>query len=271
MKKFSIISIAIIILLAGCTPGPANGTKTNAAGQVYSFEDPDIIAYVDGEPVSRASMNNYIVMKKAYTKAYAEFIEGYSFNGGLEDLYIRWYEELIKDTLPYSEDDWVKDYYRSVFLSKKFHETVKNPDEELKDIADWEVQGVFKKAEGKDIYIIEVDEYPDTVDEYPDTGSVSIEVDNNSLNVVPVIQAIADELGISFEECVNSVYRPFYITKYIYDHFLNSFIGSLDYGERVEYNGDNGPEYEAYVLKVMRINKDYLDSLFEQAEIVERP
>lgn len=111
---------------------------------------------------------------------------------------------------------------------------------------------------------LESREIPDSVD------TKEYAVDDGSFNAVPAVQSAADKLGIPFEECADSVYRPYCITKFIYENLLNRLYDGLDYGERVEYNGDNELEYEAYVLKTMKINIKYLDTLFEQAEIVER-
>ena len=137
--------------------------------QNYTFEDPDIVAYVNGHPVYASAMDQYILMKKAYMKAIEMF-----------------------------------------FCDKK-------------------------------------------------------------IDLLSVIQSVADDLEISFEECVNDVYRPFWITEYVYESLLNIAFDDLEYGNAVQYNDANESKYWEYILKCWRINKDYLDSLFEQAEIVERP
>ena len=51
---------------------------------------------------------------------------------------------------------------------------------------------------------------------------------------------------------------------------INIRYEELDYGHAVEYNDENEIDYVNYVLKVWAINKNYLDSLFNKAEIIKR-
>jgi hypothetical protein len=248
---------------------------TDTTRQDYSFENPDVVAYVDGDPVSKASMDNYILMKKAYMEALETNVEEHSDTDEStfsETIYNEWNMKRISEINSYSEKDWVKDYYKSILINKKYHDVFENADEQLKADGDEEVENVLNRAKNTDSYIemFPVSGSDSYMNIYPDSGII-VEVDDDEFDVVLIIQYVAAELGISFEECVDNVYRPFFITEEEYGILLNIEYDGLDYGEKIEYDGANDVNYGNYVLNAMEINRGYLNSLFEQAEIVERP
>lgn len=276
MKKYNFILIALIVFLAGCS------TTTNNPQLNYSFDDPDVIAYINGDPVSQTSMDNYVTMKKAYMQAVIDHLELFSDVQVTfpDSIYFKWNNQQTKEIMTYSEDDWEKDYYRSIVLNRKFHDIVKDADEILNNAADEELQyitdyqldqsnvtdGITIEDDIDGIIIIE----DGTITTIGDDITVGA-ADPNSIDEIPVIASVTNDLDISYYDCFYSVYRPFWISDYIYNYLLNVRFDELDYGDIVEYNGSNDLEYEEYVLYGMEINNNYFDSLLDQAEIVERP
>lgn len=260
MKRISIIALTIILLLTGCTVGE---TGMNSAKQDYSFENSDVIAYVDGEPVSEVPMNNYIVMKKAYMKALADSLDEYTVTEELmftEKMLYRWNVERTSDIKQYSEKDWVKDYYKSIFLGQRFDESDMYTEEQLEYDVNSRVNDILESQKKNN----------DGLSGLADAG-LYVEEINAGVDEAVAVQAAADEIGITFEECLNTVYKPFLISDYKYAMLLNTFYDELDYGKKVEYADANESEYVDFVIDTMRLNRDYLNSLFERAEVVERP
>ncbi len=151
--------------------------------------------------------------------------------------------------------NWKKDYFKSIFFDKIFHKEFTDADEQLKMAVEVEINSVLDSATADN--------------DYSDLGII-VEIGNGTIDAVPIIQSVAEELEISFEECLNNVYGPFYVTKFENELLLNIKYDELNYGETVEYNGSNELEYIDYVLNSMELNRDYLNSLFEHVEIVER-
>jgi len=281
MKKISIVLILLIILLAGCSP---NETSANITSQNYAFDNPDTIAYVGGEPVSKASMDNYIIMKKAYMKAIAKDDDRYSDTDMDEMTFsdrvsIKWNIERVNETNSYSgEKDWVNDYYKSIFINQKYKDIFKNDDSPYKMEADEEVKYILDRANNQESNPdAEMHLLPDpNKDIDPDSepkldSGIIMENDDDAFDIVSVIQSVADDLEMPFEDCVNNVYRPFFIAEEEYNKLLNIQYDGLNYGEAVEYNDTNDLEYGNYVLNAMEMDRDYLNSLFAEVEIVERP
>lgn len=286
MKKKFILSILFLLMflpVIGCTTDSIKGqntegvqstvgsvqsetetqSKTDSVQSKYSFENPEIVAYVKGVPVYKVDMNNFIIMKKTYMQAFAK-LDGDNISDAVplqEKIIIQWEIKQAKSIITYNEEDWKEDYYKSIILAGKYHDVIKsksniNIDQNIAGTADAEVQAVLDESKNES--------------ETSDPNIVIVE-DVSSVDVVPVIQSVADDLGISFEECANTVYKPFWITDFEYNYLLFTSFSELSYGEKVEDNGTNATEYESYISNFMDTNKKYLDTLLENAEIIERP
>ncbi len=265
IRKIGILLLILISLLSGCMSNPINESNANVSNHGYSFDNPDIIAYINGEPISQEKMNNYITMKKAYKDVLEKQIERFIENHKIEltsKLYLEYLQEQKQEIESFSEDDWVNDYYKSIFICNLYYDVVK--DDYLIDYnADCEIQNVMSIFNGKtDLKVgMQSDDY----------GEITkTMVDDPAEYAVPAIQTVADELGMSFEECAHNVYIPFFRVDQIYPSLLFCIYDELDYGEIVEYDGSNASEYEAFMEKVKQMNKEYLNSLFSKAEIVEK-
>lgn len=260
MKRIGIIALTIILMLTGCT---VEETGRSLTQQKYSFDNPEVIAYVDGEAVNKVSMKNYITMKKAYMKALADSLDEYTDIEELmftEKMLYCWDVERTSDIKQYSEKDWVKDYYKSIFLGQRFDESDMYTEEQLEFDVNSRVNDILESQKKNN----------DGLSGLADAG-LYVEVINAGVDEAVAVQAAADELGITFEECLNTVYRPFLISEYKYEIQLNISYDEVEYGKKVEYDGTNDSEYVDFVLHAWRTNRDYLNSLFEKAEVVERP
>ncbi len=102
-----IITVIIIMIIAGCT---SNESKITTDYNDFSFENPNIIAYIDGDPVDEVAMSNYITMKKIYIEAVKKRIEGYSDTDTndlifQERILVEWDMERTKEQMSYSEEE----------------------------------------------------------------------------------------------------------------------------------------------------------------------
>ena len=100
----------------------------------YSFEDPDIIAYVNGTPVYKSQKEQYIEMKKAYYGAIVN-----SDKGSSDDVNLDPYSEMLNKTseikldkmeqaISYSDEEWEKDYYKTFIVEDKIYYFVDKKD-----------------------------------------------------------------------------------------------------------------------------------------------
>lgn len=294
-KSVYCLIICFLIMLTGCTPAitqpvasiqspnitSQSPSLSSTAQSKYSFNDPNVIAYVKGVPVNKKDMDDFIIMSKAYSEALANTDEsnldvdmnnkpnGNVMNNAVD----KWTVEHAKKMVKFSDEDWKKEYYKTVFIDslyRKFCNDSSDVDAGLESLADNEVSD-------------EINSYNILHTDYSAYGIISSGPNNNtSLDYRPIcqsaIQSAADKLGISFEDCTKTIYRAFYIKdmEYIYllsdlGPYLNQSLVKLDYGKEVEFDGNNAVEVESYIQHAYDINQNYIDSLLDTAEIVERP
>ncbi len=242
------ITITILMMLFGCQ-----------AKSAYSFENPDIFAYINGEPVYESQKDTYVEMKKAY---YSDILNSIQKNEEADVAESDLYNEMLGKTyetelnrmrniVSYSDEEWQKDYLRTFIIEKQLYGFV------------GEKKDSFSEFENSTI---------DTaVQDALHPNGVKLDIYNvASLNVEDVINRVSEKSNMSYEDCANTVYADFVKREFQYQYLSYYFAGSEFQGDKIEWNGTNVKEYTAYMLNVTSQYEDYLTRLLESADIVMR-
>ena len=242
-----ILCIWVIVILAGC-----------GASNPYSFEDPDVIAFIDGAPVHAVQKEQYIMMKKSYYQAIIDASNdlGDNLNNKNISAYDMMLEESfdvklkqIETVLSYDDSEWDKDYYKTFIVMDQLYK--QTGEEELNNFIDEVAEARVNDAlHSKDILT------------YFSNGV--------SINETQIIENVAKECGLLYEDCADTIYRSFIESDMAYE-YLSYYFAKQDYeGITVEWNENNTSEYIEYLFDVYEQYDEYLDQLLSRAEIVER-
>lgn len=240
--------VILIMMLCGCQ------TKSE-----YSFENPDIFAYINGEPVYESQMKPYIEMKKAYYADILNSIQDNTDDSAAEsdpysEMLNKTYEielERMKTVVSFTDEGWEKDYLRTFLINKKLNDFVAGKKDSFKEFIKSTVETAVQEA----------------------LNSKGIEINYYnvaSLNVEAVINNVGDKLNLSYEDCAETVYADFVKNEFLYQYLINYFTEKEFMGEKVEWNGSNVNDYTDYFSDVYSQYEDYLSELLDSAEIVKR-
>lgn len=242
MRKLLIMIVCagLIFSVTGC------GEKA-----VYSFDDPDICAYVNGEPVYESKMSQYIDMGKLYWQAEKESLLAQGIGGPppedeVEEAYLVLDEhelDLANEYCGMDDAQWKKDYYKTLLVKKVFYQS---------------------SGFGEDYISSTIEQYISDIRQ-----SNEIVLANGALDAAALIQPVAQKYDLSDEECLDTVLRDFLTRNTERGLLMFSFPGYK--GKRVEFDGENAQEYIEGVKDVVAQYNTYLDTLMEKAEFVERP
>jgi len=255
MRKSIIILLGVlfIVSLVSCTTRAQFNDSLDLPSahnaQNYTFEDPDIIAYVNGHPVLETEMNQYIEMKKVYLNELANLDFELNSEESLIEFGINVYDQFniqrARLMMSYQEEDWKNEYYKAIVILDEYY----NLAEPMIDAYDY----IIKMAD---------EEVSIALGKYTDNSAFENDI---SIDLKSVNQIVAEKLGLTVEECGKTAFRDFWIFEHAFRFLMSLKLDDLDYNE------SKLRENDSYYLILIETNYNYLDSLFEQAEIVERP
>lgn len=253
-----IMVLIMATMLLGCQSDPA---------YEYSFENPDIIAYVNGNAVYASQGEQYIEMKRSYYMAAVDesakedktdenknvpkerlaFIQNQN-NETYEDI-LNVTIQRMSTAIGYSDEQWERDYYKTVIVQAQLNEYSDN-DEKIQQSLDVSIDLAVQDA--------------------MNSGSDAALLFGTGINVNDVIKNVAEKYNLSHEDCVNTVYKEYVSSEIMFDYLKRIFSQNQYEGKVVEWNGQNTKEYAEY-LHDLNVQFDaYLDGLLDQAEIVKR-
>lgn len=256
--RIFIIVILILIIITGCEVNYNSLEDTDDVIN-YSFENPDIVAYINGRPIYMKQMSAYIDMKTKYNKLI--------YSNGSEPIFS--YDEARSDDIYYIGTYVVKligykiDYLRSEKLIKfidaelrrDYYKNVIYLDYIRKnEIENWDsivFQGdkIIQRARDRDF-------------------KVSLD-DCQEINIVSIIDDVAKDYNMTYKECVDTVFAEFWRYELAYKYRLSIF-GDKYKGERIKFDGTNEKEFIQFLMDVYDQYEEYIDMLFEKSEIIER-
>lgn len=250
--KIYLLYALIFVLLIGCeTKNESYQSKND-----YSFNDLDIIAYVNGKPIYSLEKEQYITMKRSYYTAVVE-----ASNSKVDDIHLDAYSEMLEKSfdvpllrmetmVSYSDDKWDRDYYKTFVIIDKLYEYVD-------DINEYEAY---------------LDETTDAAVQYA-LSSTGIEsfFNGTSINKHEIFKNVAEKYNLSLEDFANTIYRAYIRSEIAYDSLM-IYYGKYEYtGTHIKWDETNTEEYIEYLYKIYKQFDEYVEDLLIQAEIVERP
>lgn len=252
VKRATLLLVVVFILILSLFSGCRETVE-------YSFNDSDIIAYVNSEPVYKSEMERYIYFKQLfmeeivvagpeqyigkYDKDDIEFVRGVLNS---KAFYIANYNNAV-EYIKLSVEEKEKDYYRSLVTRQTNEEKQPNLLPSLDGSVDYTVQGAY-----------ELD--------------VPFSIDGDStIYISDIINNVAEEFNISYEECVETTFK-LYITNELAESYLLFYFEGNEYnGDNIKYDGANDEEYTKSVLAKLDGFDEYKQKLLKECEIVERP
>lgn len=89
-------------------------------------------------------------------------------------------------------------------------------------------------------------------------------IDDVSINLNSIIENAASELGMTYEECLEDVYRQYIISESVVEYHRMYYLKNNYQGEKVEYSIYNEEEYEKYYFDVYEGYNEYMDNLVNE-------
>lgn len=256
MRRRVIHIITTIIFLLAALAGCAKPTSDQQS--TYSFDDPNIAAYVMGEPIDINKMEQYICMKSEDMSELVSLGAEPKFDSNSDDptskardimntvSYKIKYRQ-AKRYLSYNTEEKRKDYFKTVIVRNNLEKESSTIKDFINDMVDHSVQDK-----------LENDDVPLTID------------DDSEIYVSAIIKKVADKCDLSYKDCVETVYRPYIKCGIEEESYSMYYFGSVK-GEKVEYNGSNAKEYEEYMFNLFEGYYSYMENFLKNAEIVIRP
>ena len=231
----------VVFLFAGCRESVE-----------YSFENSDVIAYVNGEPLEKSCVEQYIYFKTEYLKAVIQDSEPYETEQYANDDLIYKegeinriteyiiYCDLAREYLLLDNTEQTEDFYSSMIVRQKIEEKEVVSLEDIEPTIDYAVQVAY---EDTPIYI-----------------------DDTPIYISEIINNVAEKFNISYEECVENVFRLF-ITYETTEAYLLDYFRINEYSEeKVKYNGSNDEEYKKYIIDYFKEFQLYKKNVYIRAK-----
>lgn len=237
---WSLIAV-LMIFFTGCNSNNEYNFKNNK----YSFNDPDVTAYINGEPVYGTEKEQYIFMAKQYYLAIVEAGKELEIPPDDTDVF---YQHMLKKTL-YSDVDWDSEYYKTFLNEILINELVKDKDAFSKFV-DMTISTEMQKAKDK----IDITLYNASV-----------------INYGSIIGKVADHFNLTYDECVEKIYKPFIKSLFLYDSLFSGFVEYKYQGQKIEWDGSNKDKYVEFLLDAYSKYDEYIGKFLSESEIVLRP
>lgn len=232
-------------------------TGCNKTTNVYSFSDPDIVAYINGQPVYSLQEQKYIDIKKLYAQGVVNLYNDGNNQEDLkyEDSQTLAMEKMISEIeykravklLSYNDQEWDVEYYKTFVIDGCLSDLFKNkPD--LEDIYQNMVNATI------DLFIT----------------SKAISTSTSSIDAASIMDTLEKKYNLTDQEFTETVFKPF-LEKESADEFLLENIGLKIYnGKIIEYNGSNLEEYKTYWEALNQQYDQYIDNQLKNDDIVKR-
>jgi len=232
----------ICVLLAGAIGLTAACT---APAPPPDFSDPDTAAYINGTRMSASKMAKYIDIKTAYMQALAD---------AGEDETQADQQQLAFDTVSYlraleylafSDEEKQRDYLRMAMVALDEFEATwerETTDASIRQIAEDELQRVL-----------------------------SGETDGSQVFIPEVVQSVADDYGLTFEQCAETIYMSFYIIGFRYDYAASNHYFKTLHKQPVDFDEVDIVVYTDYLMGIYTAYDSYLDAALEDADVVFPP
>ncbi len=259
MKKTIFIVLAIVFIATSCS-----------AQKEYDFSDPNVAAYLNGEPIYQNDINLYIELKERLMEEYIENDVEYDF-ANLENKFYGYekylgykhFDTLIYDTakeyLSFTDEQKRKDYFRSLVIIDYFEN----------GLVEWNQQF-----------------YLDLLAK----NKLDLPAKNNKyIDVVSVIVEFSKKNNMTIEEYYEKVFVYYFKSMEFYINPPESFMDKEFSGKTVEllrqdptkWTADNEEYIEEmwvnlvdfldYADEIYTQFQAFLDEKFEKADLVERP
>lgn len=215
-----------------------------------SFDDPDIVAYINGEPIYDSNKEHYIFMAKQFTQAIVDAgKELHDASNNKDDDPDILYQRMVKMTA-YSDVEWVNEYFKTFLDDIIINELVKDKDD-FSEILDMTVSQEIQKA--------------------IDKVSVFRLYNGSIIDYGNIIEKVANHFDLSYEECVENIYRPFITSFSLNDLLFSCFVENKYDGQKIKWDETNTNEYVAFLLDAYTKYDEYIDTLLNKSEIVFGP
>lgn len=145
-----------------------------------------------------------------------------------------------EDYLKLDKEGRTKDYYKAIVA---------------RAVVSNELSGWIESTEESVGYIID------------ELGSEEVELgltDDVFINLNLIIENAASELGLTYEECLEDVYRQYIISESIVEYHRMYYLKNNYPGEKVEYSSDNEEEYEKCFFDVYHGYNEYMENLVNE-------
>lgn len=230
--------ILIIFCFAGCCK---ESVSTN-----------EVTIYINGEAVNITEIEQYIDISKLYWKSVFEIGNEPNVNTDTEnvdnealDLMFKIYYHKAEVYMNYNDDDWKKEYIKSEIVKDELYSKTEVMKDEIATMVDVYVQEIL------------------------DTGKLTY-LDNSKLDMSEILNKLATKYDLLYKSCVDLILRPFYERISADEIFLYYFADNGYIGKKIEWDGTNLGEFEAYLNDLYRQYDEYKVKLLEQADIVEK-
>jgi hypothetical protein len=219
----------------------------------YSFDDPNVIAYVDGNTVYKDQCEQYIEFKKLMMEEYKDLDDPTIMSDDVEYIDMErlankglsFYKRYAQKYLSLSDKDRIKDYYISFIIKNKLKEIIN--------------KGTKDYYESNFIFGIEYE-----------VNSV-LAKDETVFNIeVTTIESIAEKYNMTFEDATQKIYRPWLESDSAFFMLLQLYPDNGYAGEVMKWDETNTEEYIIYCDIVFEEYLKYTGELLDHAEIVER-
>ena len=117
------------------------------------------------------------------------------------------------------------------------------------------------KEEAPDWIELAEDNISYNIDEIASEEVVLDIYDGVSINLNVIIQNTANDLGMTFEECLEDVYAEYALVEAFTEFYQMYYLTHIYNGEKIEYNGKNDDEYVEYYFSVYAGYDEYMDQL----------
>jgi len=213
--------VIIQLLISGCAK--TDDTKNENAEKNYSH-----IGALFWEEISKIDLNTVSVLYD-YDDSVLESIQ----------LYLEMnYQRAIKYS-KFDKNEWSKDYIKNQLIQEKLFELNPVLKDQIKLIADQEIDDTIKTGKYRYIDIYEID-----------------------------IESIYESSGLilTYAEWVESYYRDFIEKVAAYEFFFNAHSDMYYDGDIITLDEDNFEDYRLFVLDAYEKYDEYVNTLYDEAQ-----